>query len=273
MASLQIARAPFKFDRSAPLWVVAPPDERRVNVRWAEGATDAARQDREVQFGLTAGVRADGRTWSYVLTDHGTGNLRALIQDPMVDDTAGIDRGTFQVLPERWESWLKRKLFVLRLSLAPGVFTAQNALAWFYYLTILVPVVALGWVGAAWWYGTRGTTRGRRGRGCGHPVLHHLAHPYPGVAGLASGRCRGTHVRARGVARAPAQTVRGDSHVHARLARAGIVSLFLVTFWSVWSVGGTGMTGGLGMRIANTGIWGRTRRRLGATRGRESTVA
>ena len=131
-ASLQITPLPFKVDRSAPLWVVAPPDERRVNVRWAEGATDTARQDREVHFGLTGGVRADGRTWSYVLTDHETGNVQALVQDPMVDDTAGIDRGTFQVVPERWKSWLERKLFLLRLSLAPGVFTAQNALAWYY---------------------------------------------------------------------------------------------------------------------------------------------
>ena len=142
----------FEIDRSAPLWVVAP-GERRFNVRWAVGATDTARRDREVRFGLTAGALVDGRTWSYVLTDQETRNLRALIQDPIVEDTAGIDRGTIQVAPEQWENWIKRKLFVLRLSVAPGVFTAQNALAWFYYLTILVPVVALGWVGAAWWSG------------------------------------------------------------------------------------------------------------------------
>ena len=254
LASLQIARVPFKIDRSAPLWMVAPPDERRVNVRWAEGTTDTARQDREVHFGLTAGVRADGRTWSYVLTDHETGNLRALIQDPMVDDTAGIDRGTFQVLPERWESWLKRKLFVLRLSLAPGVFTAQNALAWFYYLTILVPVLALGSVGAAWWSGR-------------------VARPEAAVVAAAAILCfiiSHTLIRGSPDSRLPdvaaptfvlaawlARRRDGPREllVHARLARAGIVSLFLVTFWSVWTVGGTGMMGGLGMRIANAGIW------------------
>ena len=43
LESLQIARAPFKIDRSAPLWVVAPPEERRDNARWAEGATDPRR--------------------------------------------------------------------------------------------------------------------------------------------------------------------------------------------------------------------------------------
>ena len=152
-ASLPIVPLPFEVDRSAPLWVVAPPGERRVNVRWAEGATDTARRDQEVRFGLTAGARAEGRTWSYILTDHESANVRALVLNPMVEDTAGIDRGRFRVVPERWDSWLTRKLFVLRLSLVPGVFTAQNALAWFYYLTILVPVIALGWVGAAWWSG------------------------------------------------------------------------------------------------------------------------
>ena len=158
-----------------------------------------------MRFGLTVGARVEGRTWSYVLTDHETANVRALVLDPMVEDTAGIDRRGFRVVPERWESWLKRKLFVLRLSLVPGVFTAQNALAWFYYLTILVPVIALGWVGAAWVVGTRGATRGHRRRGSGHPLLHHLAHPHSGVAGLASGRGGSSHVRASGVARAPAR--------------------------------------------------------------------
>ena len=253
-ASLQITPLPFKVDRSAPLWVVAPPDERRVNVRWAERATDTARRDREARFGLTRGAHVEDRTWSYVLTDHATGNLRALIQDPIVDDTAGIDRGTFQVVPERWRSWLERKLFLLRLSLAPGVFTAQNALAWYYYLTMLVPIVALGWVGAAWWAGR-------------------VARPEAAVVAAAAILCfiiSHTLIRGSPDSRLPdvaAPTFvlaawlarrRGDpraSLVHARLARAGIVSLFLVTFWSVWTVGGTGMTGGLGARVANAGIW------------------
>ena len=254
LASLQIARAPFKIDRSAPLWVVAPPDERRVNVRWAEGATDTARRYREARFGLTAGTRVEDRTWRYVLTDHETGNLRALIQDPMVDDTSGIDRGTFQVLPERWESWLTRKLFILRLSLAPGVFTAQNALAWFYYLTILVPLVALGWVAAAWWSGR--VARPEAAVVAAAAILcfiisHTLIRGSPDsrLADVAAP----TFVLAAWLARR-----RGgprESLVRARLARAGIVILFLVTFWSVWTVGGTGITGGLGARIANAGIW------------------
>ena len=191
----------------------------------------------------------------YVLTDHETGNLRALIQDPIVDDTAGIDRGTFQVVPERWKSWLERKLFLLRLSLAPGVFTAQNALAWYYYLTMLVPIVALGWVGAAWWAGR--VARPEAAVVAAAAILcfiisHTLIRGSPDsrLADVAAP----TFVLAAWLARR--RSVPRESLVRARLARAGIVSLFLVTFWSVWTVGGTGMTGGLGARIANAGIWG-----------------
>ena len=136
LMSFLITPLPFAIDRSAPLWEVAPAN--RVNVRWAEGADDTARRDREARFGLTAGAGqgAEGRTWSYVLVDYESANLRALIEDVMVADTAGIDRATARV--------------ALKRSLLPGVFNEQNALAWFYYLTILVPVVALGWLGADW---------------------------------------------------------------------------------------------------------------------------
>ena len=81
----------FEFDRSAPLLVIEPAPERRVNVRWAAGIDDAARRDRETRYGLTAGVsrEADGRTWSYVLADHGSGNVRGLVEDRLVEGHRG----------------------------------------------------------------------------------------------------------------------------------------------------------------------------------------
>ena len=143
----------FEIDRSAPLWVIESAPERRVNVRWAAGIDDAARRDRETRYGLTAGVRreAEGWTWSYVLRDHESATVRALVEDRLVEDTAGIERGSFRLVPEPWDQWLERRLFVLRLrGVLPGVLTPRNALAWFYYLTILLPVIVLGRVGAAW---------------------------------------------------------------------------------------------------------------------------
>ena len=263
LSSLLIAPVDVSIDWSLPFLAVDPPDERRVNVRWAERANDTARRDREVSYGLTAGVHREGRTWSYVLAGRESGNVRALVEDRLVEDTAGIDRGAFRVDPEPWERWLTRRLFVLRLRVVPGVFTAQNALAWFYYLTILLPVVALGLVGADW----------RSGR---------VARPEAAVVAAAAILCviishtliRGspdsrladvappTFVLAAWLARRCGD--QAGSLFRARLARAGMVSLFLVTFWSVWTFGGTGTTGGLGARLANAaflrgpiGIWER----------------
>src|SRR5205085_8124626 len=45
-------------------------------------------------YRLFAGVQRDGDTWRYDLQDRSGANVRALIADPAVDDTAGIDRQT-----------------------------------------------------------------------------------------------------------------------------------------------------------------------------------
>ena len=239
--------APFKFDQSAPLWVVNPPIGP-VRVRWAETADDTARREREVHYGLTAGVRLEGGNWSYVLTDHELGNVRALVEDRLAADTVGIDRDTFQVLPERWGSWLTRRLFLLRLrGLLPGVFTAQNALAWFYFLTLLVPVVALGLISADWWSGRvarpAAAVVAAAAIVCGIISLT-LVRGAPSVylADVAAP----TFVVAAWLARRLA--VPDGSLVRTRLKRAGIISLVLVAFWSVWTVGGTGS------RLARAGV-------------------
>ena len=238
LSSIPTTSTAFRIDLSAPLWLVEPAAAPRVTVHWAERADAAVRRDREVRYGLAAGARQEGRTWSYILTDHETANVRALVLDPMVEDTAGIDRGRFRVVPERWESWLTRKLFVLRLSLVPGVFTAQNAVAWFYYLTLLTPIVALCWVGGGWWSGR-------------------VARPEAAVvvaAAILSAIISQTLVRGEPGVRLPdiaAPTFvlaawlagrggRGRPPFRARLERAGIVSLYVLTFWSVWTSGGNG---------------------------------
>ena len=239
--------APFKIDLSAPLWVVAPPIGP-VNVRWSETVDDTARREREVHYGLTAGVRLEGRTWSYFLTDHELGNVRALVEDRLTKDTVGIDRGTFQVLPEPWGGWLTRKLFLLRIrGLLPGVFTAQNALAWFYFLTLMVPLVAIGRISADWWSGRVARPEAAAVAAaaivCGIISLTLVrGAPNTYLADVAAP----TFVVAAWLARRLA--VPGGSLVLTRFKRAGIVSLVLVTFWSVWTVGGTGS------RLARAGV-------------------
>jgi hypothetical protein len=63
-----------------------------VHVRWANGVTDAQRQAAE-RAGHLVPIRFIGtRTWQYVLEDTSEPNVRALVSDPGVEDTAHISR-------------------------------------------------------------------------------------------------------------------------------------------------------------------------------------
>ena len=249
LSSLLIVPVPVKIDLSAPLWVVAPAGP--VNVRWAEGLDDATRREREVLYGLTAGVGVGSRTWKYVLTDYESGNVRALIQDGLVADTAGIDRETARVPMKR--------------SLVPGVFNEQNALAWFYYLTLLVPVVALARVGADWRSGrvARPEAAVIAAAAIVCCIISHTLvreHPHVRLADVAAP----TFVLAAWLARRRDDSV--GPHVGARLKRAGIFTLFLVTFSSVWSYGRTStLLARSGIPGGPAGVWeqlGAVNRRL-----------
>jgi hypothetical protein len=65
----------------------------RVHVRWVEGIGDAARTERESRFGLSDARPVPGAalTWRYSLDDASGDNIRALLEDSAVDDTAYLD--------------------------------------------------------------------------------------------------------------------------------------------------------------------------------------
>ena len=195
LSSILIPPVPFKIDRSAPLWVIAPASGA-IEVQWAEGADAASRRD---------------------------------------EDTTVIDRGTFQVLP--------------------GVFTAQNALAAFYWLTLWLPVVALGVLGARWWSGR--VARPEAALIAATALLcliisHTLVRNNPSarLADVAAP----TFVLAAWLARRRGNPT--SPLFVGRLRRAGMVSLFLLTFWSVWTSSGTATRlARAGVLDGPTGIW------------------
>jgi len=67
-----------------------------VNVRWAAGVNADARVRLERRFGLADGEPREGTTWGYALTDRSRANIRALVEDPAVDDTHQIHRTAFR---------------------------------------------------------------------------------------------------------------------------------------------------------------------------------
>ena len=119
-------------DFSKPLMAVSrepAPESARISVRW-KSISDQTRRDREAQYHLDAGERTDGTTWMYALRETSSGNIEALVRDPVVDDTHGLDRTTFAVAeaprPLRIETQLD---------------TVQNATAFLYYCFLSLPAI------------------------------------------------------------------------------------------------------------------------------------
>jgi len=115
----------------------APP---RINVRWAERATTAARVREGAVLHLDAPEPKGERTWSYRLLDDSPAGITAIVAHPLVDDTAGIDRGTLTLSPEFppvraglrriYRSWPVRAFIGWLLPLATVCAVIGLALTW-----------------------------------------------------------------------------------------------------------------------------------------------
>ena len=83
------------YDREGRL--IGPPP--KILVRWAPETSDYDRLAVERSFGLAAGNSDGDRTWEYDLLDTSQANVRALLNESLVEDTSGIDRGSGRVVP------------------------------------------------------------------------------------------------------------------------------------------------------------------------------
>ena len=132
----------FTFDASRPLWERNP--AMPVKIRWAPHMADEARIALERRYALRSGHQEQGRTWAYTLHDTATDNLRAILADAGIEDTANIDR-TLTRTPGAetlWERIGRRLRAPPTLAVAPGILNRGNAVAWLYYLFQGLPYVA-----------------------------------------------------------------------------------------------------------------------------------
>jgi hypothetical protein len=133
----------FNVDWSRPLFSLAPIEYPVVGIRWAPSASESVRRRTEASFGLRP---VPGTEDEYQLIDLSSHNVGALISDPAVEDTRGIDRGTLRVPPGafRW-IYLKAQRYVppLRFRPFPGIINRTNAESWLTWLTFLMPWVVL----------------------------------------------------------------------------------------------------------------------------------
>jgi hypothetical protein len=128
----------FIVDRSKPLVMVAPRDEPTIGIRWAPQTTDASRERIEAQYGLEPA----GAENEYRLSNASRDNVQALLLDPSVEDTRGIDRSTLRVPPGVFK-WLyvqtERYLPFVRLRVLPGIVNGSNTESWLAWVSFGVP--------------------------------------------------------------------------------------------------------------------------------------
>lgn len=124
-----------------------PPSRNAVWVRWspAVAAVDERRR-LAAQLGLSdehpVGA-PERRTWQYVLPDASVDRIRRLVNDPMVDDTDGIDRANLVLShPEPRLLRLQRMSPLLRIAVIPDAWTFENAQSVMFYLFMLLPLIA-----------------------------------------------------------------------------------------------------------------------------------
>lgn len=151
-ARADTARTSFHFPQfdlqpSAPLVSLVPVEAGpppHVNVRWADGLPDDTRAQLEGAHGLVKGEHREGTTWVYEIADASPRNIEALVKNPRVLDTHGIDRAAYRLTVPQPEQGVTATL--ARVRTAPELTSTGNAVAWLYYTLVVLPfVVALVW--------------------------------------------------------------------------------------------------------------------------------
>ena len=129
----------FEFDFTAPIAAVAPVDHPIIGIRWAATTPPEHRHSLEERYRLQALPEDPDR---YRLTNLDTDNIKALLGDPAVEDTSGIDRRSMRI-PDGAFPWLylqvQRYVPLVRLRMLPGFVKTVNAEPWLTDVTFFTP--------------------------------------------------------------------------------------------------------------------------------------
>lgn len=72
---------------------------RYIKVRWTSELADDGRSAIAARLQLEDGVWLEGTTWRYALGDPSADSILAIVRDPGIEDTHGVDRRTGELLP------------------------------------------------------------------------------------------------------------------------------------------------------------------------------
>ncbi len=119
-----IARWPSREDRSA-----------QIGIRWNPAAPDAARRQAATRYHLQVPETGPVESGRFTLYDVSTANGSALVNDPTIEDTAGIDRVTGDVYVPGW--------YVGPIRLLQGLDTAPASAALLFFVFLLLSAAAV----------------------------------------------------------------------------------------------------------------------------------
>jgi hypothetical protein len=109
---------------------VEPPEKYApiVSVRWSAGSDAAARHTIREKYGLTS-IDVDGDSERFRLSPRTISDIAALVREPIVEDTAGIDRSSGALEESRWPAAQRNKFAHawMRLQLLPDLDGREQA--------------------------------------------------------------------------------------------------------------------------------------------------
>lgn len=89
----QLQQARYQDDRRLIL-------QNSINVRWAPDVGGERRRTLEARYALRDGAHREGDTWRYRLDDISAANVAALLNEPAIEDTHGLDRASGELTPD-----------------------------------------------------------------------------------------------------------------------------------------------------------------------------
>jgi hypothetical protein len=137
---------PLETDESRPHWVqLAEPQEPIVYVRWRPNLSDETRRRLESEHALRLIGDIEKEAGKYDASGADARALAALVRDPAVQETAGIDLRTGELMDRR--PWIAH---VLQYVVLPGDGLRPLFVGLLYYVLWLLPVGAACLVGLRW---------------------------------------------------------------------------------------------------------------------------
>ena len=114
-------------------WQSTPVDTATIGVRWNEASTEQERRSAAARYRLDVGADEPIESGRFLLTDVSTTNVLALLQDPVIEDTANIDRKSGSVP--------RQGLWIGPLDLFPGLDTPFGSAGFLFFVLASLLVV------------------------------------------------------------------------------------------------------------------------------------